>query len=122
MNRLRHAESYKFTLELETSLTTATDQTSGALSTQIVRSPAVPSVFYSDFDNFDQSINKQSGGTSIHSAQGITLRELEVGEKSNPGGSISTMPFSQGVADALMIVPLKKICRTIMSIEGLIPR
>ena len=93
MNRLGHAESYTLTLELETALATAIDQASSILSTQIVRNPAVPSVFHSDFDNFDQFINEQSGGGSIHTAHGIMLQELEAGESSNSVGSIPIMSF-----------------------------
>ena len=94
MNRLGYAESYTFTLELETTLATALDQESGVLPTQIVRNPTVPSVFHSDCHNFDQFINEQSGGSSIHTAHGIMLQELEVAESSNLGGSIPIMPFS----------------------------
>ena len=93
MNRLGHTKSYTFTLELETALASAIDQASGILSIQIVRNPAVPSVFHSDFDNVDHFIYGQSGGGSIHTAHGIMLQELETGESSNSVGSIPTMPF-----------------------------
>eukprot|EP00794_Sanderia_malayensis_P002103 gene2103-2388_t len=92
INRLGHAESYTFTLELETALAAALDKASDVLSTQIVRNPTVPSVFHSDFDNFDQFINDQSGSGSIHTAHGIMLQELEVDESNDPGGSVPTMP------------------------------
>lgn len=92
MNRLGHAESYTFTLELETALAAALDQASDVLSTQIVRNPTVPSVFHSDFDNFDQFINDQSGSGSIHTAHGIMLQELKVDENNDHGGSVPTMP------------------------------
>ena len=62
------------------------------LSTQIVSNPTVPSVFHSDFDNFDQFINDQSGSGSIHTAHGIMLQELEVDECNDHGGSVPTMP------------------------------
>ncbi len=80
INWLGHVESYTFTLELETAFAAALDKVSDVLSTQIVRNPTVPSFFHSDFDNFDQFINTQSGNGSIHTAHGIMLQEIEVGE------------------------------------------
>ena len=92
INRLGHAESYTFTLELETALAAALDKASDVLSTQIVGNPIVPSVFHSDFDNFDQFINNQLGSGSVHTAHGIMLQELEVDESNDPGGSVPTLP------------------------------
>ena len=133
MNRLGHAESYAFTLELETALAkTALDQASGVLPTQIVRNPAAPSTFHSDIDNYDQFIDEQSGGGSTHTGHGRMLQELEVmGEcfkswrsvkVANQEGASPLCHFFQGVATALMIVPLKKICLPVMSIDELVKR
>lgn len=76
MNRLGHAESYSFSLELETALATALDEASSLLSPQIVRNPCSPSLFHSDFDNFDQFVNDLSGSGSVHTAHGIMLQNV----------------------------------------------
>ena len=36
-----------------------------------------PTLFHSDFDNFDQYINDVKGAGSIHTAHGIMLQEVE---------------------------------------------
>ena len=90
MNRLGHSESYSFSLELETAIAQALQQTSSILSRQVVRHPVEPSVFHSDFDNFDQYISSLTGSGSIHTAHGIMLHEIsnnETVESSN-----STIP------------------------------
>lgn len=77
MNRLGHAESYSFSLELETALATALQDTSSVLTPQIVRNPSGPSLFHSDFDNFDQFVNDLSGSGSVHTAHGIMMQNVQ---------------------------------------------
>lgn len=52
MNKLGHAESYSFGLELETAVATALEEASSLLTPQIIRNSFVPSLFHSDFENF----------------------------------------------------------------------
>ena len=47
------------------------------LTSQIVRNPRGESLFHSDFDNFDQN----TAFSSIHTAHGIMLQEVEASEK-----------------------------------------
>lgn len=75
LNRMGHSENYSFSLELETELSQAVTETSTLLSTQIIRSPDAPSVFHSEFDNFDQLLNNLTGMDSIHTAHGIMLQD-----------------------------------------------
>ena len=75
MNRLGHCESYSFALELETAIATASQQSSSLLCEQISRQPIGPSVFHSEFDNFDQFVNNLSGQGSVHTAHGIMLQD-----------------------------------------------
>jgi len=77
LNRMRHSENYSFSLELETALAQAVAETSSLLSTQIIRSPGAPSIFHSEFDNFDQLLNNLTGMVSIHTAHGIMLQDTE---------------------------------------------
>ena len=51
------------------------------MSSKIVSQPTGPSVFHSEFDNFDQLVNSLSGGGSVHTAHGIMLQEVDVSEK-----------------------------------------
>ena len=80
MNRLGHAESYSFSLELETALATALEEASSVLTPHIVRNPAGPSLFHSDFDNFDQYVNDLAGSGSVHTAHGIMLQNVRKDE------------------------------------------
>ena len=77
LNRLGHSESYSFALEPETALAEATIQSSSQLSNKIIRSPSGPSLFHSEFDNFNSLINSLTGKGSIHTAHGIMLQEVE---------------------------------------------
>ena len=76
INRFGHSESHSFSLELETALASAIQQSSSVLTSNIVRNPVGTSVFHSEFDNFDQYVNELSGGGSIHTAHGIMLQEI----------------------------------------------
>ena len=73
MNRLGHCENYSFSLELETAIAQALNEESTILSSKIVTQPTGPSVFHSEFDNFDQLVNSLSGSGSVHTAHGIML-------------------------------------------------
>ena len=77
MNRFGHCESYSFSLEVETVIAKALEETSSLLSSQIVRNPSVPYVFHSDCDNFDQFVNELTGAGSVHTANGIMLQMQE---------------------------------------------
>ena len=76
INKLGHCENYSFSLELETAIAKATQESSTLLSVQIIRSPQKASVFHSEFDNFDQLLNTITGKESIHTAHGIMLQDI----------------------------------------------
>ena len=86
----RSSESYSFSLELETAIAEALKLTSSLLTNQIIRHPVVPSLFHSEFDNFDQLLNDLTGKDSIHTSHGIMLQELPGGF--DHGGDIPDMP------------------------------
>ena len=73
INRFGHCESYSFSFELETALAISVQESSQMLTSQIVRNPGGESLFHSDFDNFDQN----TASSSIHTAHGIMLQEVE---------------------------------------------
>lgn len=89
MNKLGHSEGYPFSLELETAIAKALQEVSNLLPTQIVLNPTTPSVFHSEFDNFDQVLNVLQGPSSVHTAHGIMLQEVQ-GE--DHGGTFHTLP------------------------------
>ena len=76
LNRMGHCESSSFSLELETALAEAVIQSSTQLTNQIARSPSGPSVFHSEFDNFDSQLNDLTGKGSVNTAHGIMLQEV----------------------------------------------
>ena len=80
MNKLGHCENYSFTLELETAIATAADIQSSLLTQKIVTNPNGPSVFHSEFDNFDQLVNDLTGKGSVHTAHGIMLQEFSTAQ------------------------------------------
>ncbi len=71
MNKFGHSESYSFSLELETALAKAVQESESFLPPNIVHTPKGPSVFHSEFDNFDAIVNELYGAGSIHTAHGI---------------------------------------------------
>ena len=76
MNNLGYLESYSFLLELETALAEALEEAHTTLTPQIIQNPHCPSLFYSDFDNFDQFVNDLSSAGSIHTCHGIMLQNI----------------------------------------------
>ena len=76
LNRFGHCENYSFAVELETAIANELDASVNILSEKIIPNPNGPSLFHSDFDNFDQYINTLSGAGSIHTAHGIMLQEI----------------------------------------------
>ena len=83
LNRLGHSDNYSFSLELETAIAEAAEETSHILTNQIVRDPGAQSVFHSEFDNFDQMINTLTDSGSVHKAHGIMIREVS-GDRGTP--------------------------------------
>ena len=71
MNKVGHSESCSFSLELETALAETLEETHTILTPQIIRNPHRPSLFRSDFDNFDQLVDDVSGVSSIYTCHGI---------------------------------------------------
>ena len=53
----------------------AVENSSALITNRIVTSPSGPSVFHSEFDNFDQFVNNLSGKGSVHTAHGIMMQE-----------------------------------------------
>ena len=92
LNRLGHHESHSFSAELETAIAKALDQTSTLLTPQIVRDPDVPSIFHSEFDNFDQLVNTMSGTDSVHTAHGIMQQEVLADDSEEHGGTVPIAP------------------------------
>ena len=88
INRFGHSESHSFSLELETAIATATQESSSILTNNIIRNPTGTSVFHSEFDNFDQYVNDLSGSGSIHTAHGIMLQETT----DDTAGQVLTLP------------------------------
>ena len=87
INRFGHCENYDFSVEVETAIAKAVDQMSSLLTTQIIRHPQLPSLFHSEFDNFDQLVSNLSGQGSVHTAHGIMLQEIH-GPVEEHGGTV----------------------------------
>ena len=87
MNKLGHVENYSFLLEIETAVAVATQETASLLPTTIVRQPACPSLFHSDYDNYDEFVNDLGGAGSVHRSHGIMMQELSIAKGEDPGGS-----------------------------------
>ena len=64
---------FSYSLELDTTLATMVQQSSNRLTSQIIRHPAVNSLFHSDFDNFD----KFTATGSVHTAHEIMLQDVD---------------------------------------------
>lgn len=92
LNRLGHCESYSFSLELETAIAKAAEESSSLITSQIIRQPKVPSAFYSEFDNFDQLINTLTGMNAIHSVHRIMMQDINDNESLGHEGTVPYMP------------------------------
>ena len=77
LNRFGHSENYSFIVELETAIANQLEKRSSFITNEIVKNPASPALFHSDFNNFDQYINDVKGAGAIHTAHGIMLQEVE---------------------------------------------
>ena len=88
INRFGHCDSYVFSLELETAIATAVNTCSSVLTSQIVLQPPAPSVFHSEFDNFDVFISTLEGQTSAHTAHGIMMQEVGNGKENMGTGQL----------------------------------
>ena len=76
MNRMGHAESYSFALELETALATYNSSNDSLLDSKVVKSPNIPYIIHSDWDNFDKNLSSLLGPSSIHVTHGILMQDL----------------------------------------------
>ena len=108
LNRLGHCESHAFSAELETSIAKAVEQTSSLLTPQIVREPDVPSIFHSEFDNFDQLVNTMSGTDSVHTAHGIMLQEVLSDHPDEHGGSVPIVPSQPRTKERTLNLPAQQ--------------
>jgi len=76
MNKLGHSESYSFSLELETAIAKAVQESASLLPSSFIHRPDGPAVLHSEFDNFDKLVNELYGAGSVHTAHGIMLQEV----------------------------------------------
>ena len=67
---------YSFSLELETALAETFEEAHTAPKPHIIRNSYRPSLFRSNFDNFDQVVNDIAGAGSIYSCHGIMSQNI----------------------------------------------
>ncbi|KAL4233685.1 hypothetical protein ACF0H5_008366 [Mactra antiquata] len=87
-------------------MATALESTSLLLTTQIVRKPNAPSIFHSEFDNFDQFVNTLTGAGSIHTAHGIMMQDVVINDTEAYGGSIFDIPGVTRSKDRSLNLPV----------------
>ena len=80
MKTLKRRSETEKTRELETAIFTTLGEVSSVLTPHIVCNPAGPSLFHSDFDNFDQNVNDLSGSGSVHITHGIIMQNVQQDE------------------------------------------
>ena len=79
LNKFGHCQGYSYSLELETAIAKAVQESASLLPASIIRHPVSQSVFHSEFDNFE-IVNELYGAGSVHTAHGIMLQDI-VGEE-----------------------------------------
>ena len=79
INKFGHCEGYSFSLEIETAIAKAVQESASLLPASIIHNPTSQSVFHSEFDNFDTIVNELYEAGSVHTAHGIMLQDI-VGE------------------------------------------
>ena len=108
LNRLGHSESHSFSVELETAIAKALEETSSLLTSKIIRGPVVPSLFHSEFDNFDQLVNSMTDSGSVHTAHGIMMQEILSGMTEDHGGEIPEVPEIPRSKDNSLNIPIQE--------------
>lgn len=78
--QIGHAESYSYSLDLETALATALGETSSVLAPYVVCNSSGPSLLHSDFDNCDQYIDDISRSWSVHTSHGNMMQNIQNGQ------------------------------------------
>lgn len=73
---MSHSKSYSVSLEIETAVAQAVEETSSFVSIQIVRDPDEPSWLHSEFDNFDHFLNDLTGMKSLHTIRGTSTYRI----------------------------------------------
>jgi hypothetical protein len=91
LNRLGHCENYLFSVELETAVAVALEQTSSLLTPRIVKTPANV-VFHSEWDNFNQLLTGLHGRPAFNTAAGIMLQEAEKSEENLAHTNLPSLP------------------------------
>ena len=94
LNRLGHCESYMFSLELETAVAVALEQTSSLLTSKIVTGPD-NEVFHSEWDNFNQFLTGLHGKPAFNTAAGIMLQESKSSAESERHADLPSMSRSK---------------------------
>ena len=79
-NRLGHCESYKFSLDLDSTLAQALDEASDLLTPQIAVGEN-NEVFHMEWDNMNQFTTNVHGTNVVNSTGGIMIQELKPGAK-----------------------------------------
>ena len=105
-NRLGHCENYSFLLEIETAIAAVVQNTSSLLPVSIVRNLTCPSVFRSDFDNYDEYVNDLRGKGFIHRLYDIMLQDFDTKDASDIDGH------------KLDITPIPKIGRRSLAVAS----
>jgi len=78
LSRLGHSESYDYSLELETSLAKALNDSSSKLTPLIVTVPG-NEVFHVEWDNLNKITTNIHGSNVVNSTAGIMIQELKPG-------------------------------------------
>ena len=76
MNKLGHCESYSLSLEFETVIAKAVQESVSLQLASFIRTHTDHAVLYSEFDNFDKLVNELYGAGSVHTAHGMMLQEV----------------------------------------------
>ena len=66
----------------------------------MIRTPDVPPLFHSEFDNFDQLVNTMTGADSVHIAYDIMLQLVLSDNTDDHGGTVPAAPS----------IPRTKLC------------
>ncbi len=83
LNKFGHCKHYCFSVELETAIVKAVQESPSLLPQNIVCNPQSPSIFHSELDNFDMIVNELYEAGSVHTVHLRMLQNVgsdEVGE------------------------------------------
>ncbi len=119
LNKFGHCKHYCFSLELETAIVKAVQESPSPPPQNIICNPQSPPIFHSELDNFDMIVNELYGAGSVHTVHLILLRNIgadEVGEFPETSIPKTRERFLTNLPDDNLSDSYMTVCRSLVMV------